>query len=347
MASRSPAAPARRAAANSPAAGPCPAGRCWPRWPSLRACPPWRCCRWWKWWTGPLPVPTSRAEASRSAPSSHGLTSRSAASQSPTRACTVAMAEDREQPVPWLLRVAIRSPGTTTVSWPSRPPVLTSASGQPSVVAVAGGVAVGAGAVGMPVPRPAALEVSALNQDSGAGQGGQPLALRQGLGPVGRDGLLEQDGEFGEVGRDEVRQRQEGLQGGLGGFLQEPVPAGGDHHRVQDHDGGAHLFQPDADGVDHGGVTEHADLDGVDADVVADGVQLRREERRRGNVDGAHALGVLRCQGGDGGHAVAAVRRDALQVGLDSGPAGGIGAGDGQHTGNARRAPAETRCAEN
>ena len=213
--------------------------------------------------------------------------------------------------------------------------MLTSASGQPA--AGAGRRRRGVGVVGMPVPRLGALEVSALDQDGGAGQGGQPLALRQGLGPVGRDGFLEQDGEFGEVGRDEVRQRQEGLQGGLGRFLQEPVTAGGDHHRVQDHDGGAHLFQPAADGVDHGGVAEHADLDGVDADVVADGVQLRREERRRGDVDGAHALGVLGGQGGDGGHAVAAVRRDALQVGLDPGPAGGVGAGDGQHAGNARR----------
>ena len=46
-------------------------------------------------------------------------------------ACTVAMAEDSEQPVPWLLRVGTRSPGTTTTSWASSPPVLTSASGQP------------------------------------------------------------------------------------------------------------------------------------------------------------------------------------------------------------------------
>ncbi len=244
------------------------------------------------------------------------------------------MAEDREQPVPWLLRVAIRSPGTTTVSWPSRPPVLTSASGQPASLPAAPRHRRRRRA---PSPGCAALEVSALDQDGGAGLRGQPLALRQGLGPVGRDGLFEQDGEFGEVGRDEVRQGQECLQGGLGRFLQEPVAAGGDHHRVQDDDGGAHLFQPAADGVDHRGVAEHADLDGVDADVVADGVQLGREERRRGHVDGAHALGVLGCQGRDGGHAVAAVRRDALQVGLDPGPAGRVRAGDGQHAGNARR----------
>ena len=68
----------------------------------------------------------------------------------------------------------------------------------------------------------------------------------------------------------------------LGGLPQEPVAAGGHHYRIQDHDGGAHLLQPAADGVDHRGVAQHADLDGVDADVVADGVQLRGEESAGG-----------------------------------------------------------------
>ena len=91
------------------------------------------------------------------------------------------------------------------------------------------------------------------------------------------------------------------------------------------------------DGVDHGGVAEHADLDGVDADVVADGVQLRGQEFGRRNVDGPDAAGVLGRQGGDGGHAVAAVRGNAFQVGLDSGAAGGVRAGDGQHARNPGR----------
>ncbi|MCY1233657.1 hypothetical protein D9M72_462080 [compost metagenome] len=85
--------------------------------------------RWWKWCTGPLPVPTSKAPASRRAPCNHGFTVRKDSSQSPSLACAVAIAEDREQPVPWLFMVSIRSPGTTTTSWASSPAVLTSASG--------------------------------------------------------------------------------------------------------------------------------------------------------------------------------------------------------------------------
>ena len=50
-------------------------------------------------------------------------------------------------------------------------------------------------------------------------------------------------------------------------LLQQPVTAGGHHDRVQDHDGGAHLLEPGADGIDHRGVAQHADLDGVDGDV--------------------------------------------------------------------------------
>jgi hypothetical protein len=43
----------------------------------------------------------------------------------------VAIAEDSEHPVPWLLRVCTRSPGTTMTSWATSPTVFTSASGHP------------------------------------------------------------------------------------------------------------------------------------------------------------------------------------------------------------------------
>ena len=55
------------------------------------------------------------------------------------------------------------------------------------------------------------------------------------------------------------------------------------------------------------------------------------DEVRRDVEDAEHALGVLRGQRGDGGHGVAAQRRDRLDVGLHAGAAAGIRAGDDQH----------------
>ena len=77
---------------------------------------------------------------------------------------------------------------------------------------------------------------------------------------------------------------------------------------------------------------QHADLDGIDADVFHHGVDLRAQHVGRHAVDGAHALGVLRGDGGDGRHAVAAQRAEGLEVGLDAGAAAAVGAGDGEHT---------------
>ena len=163
---------------------------------------------------------------------------------------------------------------------------------------------------------------------------GQPLPLGQGLGPVDGDRFVQEDGQFGEVGRNQVCEGQQGLQCGLGGILQEPVAAGGHHHRIQHHHGGADPFQPGVDRLDDRSVGQHADFDGIDADVVADRVELGGQEVCGRDVDSPHAPGVLRSEGSDGGHAVAAVRGDAFQVRLDPGTAGGVRAGDGQHPGN-------------
>ena len=177
----------------------------------------------------------------------------------------------------------------------------------------------------------AAVEVSPLDQHGGAGLGGEPLALGQCRLPVAREGFVEEHRQFRQVGRDQVGEGQEFTQFRFGGLLQEPVAAGGHHHGVQDHDGGTGLFQPAADGGNHRGVTQHADLDGVDADVIADGLKLGGQEVRRGYVDGPDAMGVLCRQGGNGGHAVAAVGGNALEVRLDPRPSGRVRSGDGQH----------------
>ena len=76
---------------------------------------------------------------------------------------------------------------------------------------------------------------------------------------------------------------------------------------------------------------QHAELDGIDADVLDHRLDLRLQEGRRHAVDARHAERVLRGQRGDGRHAVAAERREGLEVGLDAGAAAAVGAGDREH----------------
>ncbi len=113
----------------------------------------------------------------------------------------------------------------------------------------------------------------------------------------------------------------------------QPVAAGGHHHRVEYHL--QHLVA--GNGLDHHahhfGVVQHADLHRVHANVLGHGVDLRTQHVGRNAVDGAHALGVLRGDGGDGRHAVAAERAEGLEVGLDAGAAAAVGAGNGKHPG--------------
>lgn len=90
------------------------------------------------------------------------------------------------------------------------------------------------------------------------------------------------------------------------------------------------LFEPLADSADHRLVAQHADLDGVDADVVTDRVQLLGQEAGRRDVDGLHAPGVLRRECRDRGHAVSAMGGNAFEVRLDPGPAGRVGACNGE-----------------
>ena len=89
----------------------------------------------------------------------------------------------------------------------------------------------------------------------------------------------------------------------------------------------------------HGGVVQHADLDGVGTNVAQHGVDLARQKLGRQRVDAAHAQGVLRGDGGDGGGAKAAQRGNGFQVGLNARAATRVGARDGQHAGHG-----EARC---
>ncbi len=74
----------------------------------------------------------------------------------------------------------------------------------------------------------------------------------------------------------------EGAHGFFGVGVEQAVAAGGDHDRVEHDDRRLHLGEPALDGRRDLDGAEHADLDRVDLDVVADRAQLRVEERGGG-----------------------------------------------------------------
>ena len=65
---------------------------------------------------------------------------------------------------------------------------------------------------------------------------------------------------------------------GLG--LEEPVSALGDHHRIDDNVGQVELGDCSGYGLDDGGAGEHADLDGVGADIRGHRLDLRSYQIR-------------------------------------------------------------------
>ena len=125
-------------------------------------------------------------------------------------------------------------------------------------------------------------------------------------------------------GRRWVRRASTGV------VAQEFVAAFGHHDRIENDVAGpvgrqavGHRFN------DVGGV-EHADFDGVGADVGQDRVDLGGDEVRRYRMNGGDGLCVLGGQGRDYGHAVAFQGGKGFQVGLNAGPAAAVRAGDGQ-----------------
>ncbi len=86
-------------------------------------------------------------------------------------------------------------------------------------------------------------------------------------------------------------------------------------------------------------IRNHADLDGVDPHIGKDGLfDLLRDKLRRNGVDAGNTLRVLGRQRGQCRHAIDATRRECLQVRLNAGAAGGVGAGDGKNVSDHERA---------
>src|SRR5690606_23028081 len=115
---------------------------------------------------------------------------------------------------------------------------------------------------------------------------------------------------------------------GHGGVVGEAVAGFGHHHRVDDQRlEGVALDRP-GDGLGGLGRADHAGLGGLAIDVAGDGVDLRFDEVGGEVFDAIDAARVLGGDGGDDRTAKDLHGGPGLEVGLDSGPAGGIAAGD-------------------
>ncbi len=109
-------------------------------------------------------------------------------------------------------------------------------------------------------------------------------------------------------------------------LVEQPIAALRDHHRIDDDVGKVELRDRGGDRFDDGRGGEHADLDGVGAEIGGDRFDLRRDEVGRQRLPGGHAERVLRRDRGDRRCAEDAVRGERLQVGLDAGAAARVAA---------------------
>ena len=134
---------------------------------------------------------------------------------------------------------------------------------------------------------------------------------------------------LGEVRREHRRARDQALdKRPARRRVEQYRPTFGDHHRVQDDRRVGDEIERLLDRVDRGLVTQHADLDGVDADVGRERAHLRDDHVRRDRENRVDADGALGGYGRDRRHPVHTGAGEGLQVRLDAGAAAGVGAGD-------------------
>ena len=144
-------------------------------------------------------------------------------------------------------------------------------------------------------------------------------------------GGVKQSGRFRQVWSDQRHLRQQSLTQGLHRRgRQQRIAAFRQHDGIQHHIGHPVARQPLGHGFHNIGLRQHADFGGIDAHIAEYRIELRRHKVRFNTIDRLHAAGILRHQGGDRRAAIGSQRGEGFQIGLDTGPAAGIGAGDGQ-----------------
>ena len=88
-----------------------------------------------------------------------------------------------------------------------------------------------------------------------------------------------------------------------------------------------------ANNLDNPRCVQHANFDGIHANVIHHRLNLGLQEFRRDRMNALHALGVLRGQRGQRGHAIATQGAEGFQIGLNARSAATIRAGNAEHAG--------------
>ena len=145
-------------------------------------------------------------------------------------------------------------------------------------------------------------------------------------------GAAQQQGSLVQIRRHHLHPWKQFAHQHRHSFLgNQAIATGGHHHRVEHHVVQLVMVNRPGHHLDDVRRMQHADLDGVDANVIQHRLQLRLQKRRWHAVDGLHPLGVLRGERGDGGHAVAAQSAEGFQIGLDACAAAAVRTGNRQH----------------
>ncbi len=141
-------------------------------------------------------------------------------------------------------------------------------------------------------------------------------------GFMGGERAADEVREFGEVGGEQRRAREQQRAHGFDRIRRDQRSArGGDHHRIE-HDGRFDPCQRLGHGGDHGGIMQHPDLDRIHADIVDARGDLLRHHLRRERDDPLDANGILRRDRGDRRHGIAAEHGDGLDIGLNASATG-------------------------
>ena len=147
-----------------------------------------------------------------------------------------------------------------------------------------------------------------------------------------RDLLSRQNAELRYVRRDDLCEWEELLHEYLDGIIGEQLcPARRDHDGIHHHVFCPVSLQLFCDDVNECGRSDHADLDGIRADVFKDSIELCRQEFRRHFLHHADALRVLGRQRSDSTHPIDAIGKHRLEICLDPCAAARITARDCQY----------------
>jgi hypothetical protein len=114
-------------------------------------------------------------------------------------------------------------------------------------------------------------------------------------------------------------------------FRQETVAPLGDKNGVYNEVGDLKALDAFGNGFDDFPIREHPGFRGVYRKVGRHGFDLTQDEIGRYRPNSLYFLRVLGCQSGDRAHPEPAQDGYRLDVRLDTGPAAGIGPGNGEH----------------